>query len=252
MSTDLMMYFSDAATAEQILKAACFAADAHRGQRRKDAAGTPYINHPLRVANICASTVRRQDIINAVPLMEAALLHDTVEDTATTFEMIEDQFGKQVADLVKEVTDDRTLTPALRKRAQIAHITQISELAQHIKLADKLDNCQDTLANAPPSWSLERIQGYFAWNKLIVQKIWDQFPELKTKLETVFNGQFLYNGAPYPCISSDKPLEAEVEIYLSTLDGTRAQALEQWKSAVDPAMKIYTFMDVEESLASPQ
>lgn len=53
--------------------------------------------------------------------MQAAILHDTVEDTDTTFEEIEDQFGQEVRSLVAEVTDDKSLPKTERKRLQVSN-----------------------------------------------------------------------------------------------------------------------------------
>lgn len=221
MSTDLMMYLSDKSSVTGVLKAACFAAEAHKNQRRKDAGATPYINHPLAVALLCLQYMRKDDIFDGIAIAQAAILHDVVEDTATTLQEIGAVFHEQVMGFVKEVTDDRTLSKPMRKRAQIKHILEISDAAQLIKLCDKLNNCQDNLANAPPEWSIETIQGYFAWSKLVVQQVWDKFPELKTKLEEVFNGQFVRDKINYPAIPTDCALAEVVEEYLASLEAAK-------------------------------
>src|ERR1700757_1814872 len=104
----------------RVLSAATFAAERHRDQRRKGKDASPYINHPLALATLLAERGER-----AAALLMAALLHDTVEDTATTFEDIERSFGSEVADIVREVTDDKTLTKAERKRLQIEHAARL-------------------------------------------------------------------------------------------------------------------------------
>ena len=101
--------------ATELLKAADFAAKKHRDQRRKDSTKTPYINHPIGVAHILAEEGQVDDLA----VLQAALLHDTVEDTETSFEEIEQLFGREVRDIVDEVTDDRTLHYAERKRRQV-------------------------------------------------------------------------------------------------------------------------------------
>ena len=63
-----------------ILKAAHFAAQKHRGQRRKDEDASPYINHPISVAKIISEIGNVED----PEVLAAALLHDTIEDTETT------------------------------------------------------------------------------------------------------------------------------------------------------------------------
>ena len=99
----------------ELLKAADIAAKKHRDQRRKDSARTPYINHPIGVANILTEEGQVDDLAT----LQAALLHDTVEDTATTFDEIESIFGKEVRDIVDEVTDDKSLPYDERKRLQV-------------------------------------------------------------------------------------------------------------------------------------
>lgn len=91
----------------------------------------------------------------------AALLHDTVEDTDTTFEEIEREFGHKVCQVVREVTDDKTLPSAERKRLQIEHAPHISREAKLVKLADKLYNLRDLERATPVGWTSERVKEYF-------------------------------------------------------------------------------------------
>ncbi|XP_014333540.1 guanosine-3',5'-bis(diphosphate) 3'-pyrophosphohydrolase MESH1 isoform X3 [Bos mutus] len=123
----------------QLLEAADFAARKHQRQRRKDPEGTPYINHPIGVARILTHEAGITDIV----VLQAALLHDTVEDTDTTLDEVELHFGDQVRRLVEEVTDDKTLPKLERKRLQVEHAPQSSPGAKLVKLADKLYNLRD-------------------------------------------------------------------------------------------------------------
>ncbi|XP_053768374.1 guanosine-3',5'-bis(diphosphate) 3'-pyrophosphohydrolase MESH1 isoform X2 [Desmodus rotundus] len=125
--------------AAQLLEAADFAARKHRGQRRKDPEGTPYINHPIGVARILTHEAGITDIV----VLQAALLHDTVEDTDTTLDEVELHFGAQVRRLVEEVTDDKTLPKLERKRLQVEQAPHSSPGAKLVKLADKLYNLRD-------------------------------------------------------------------------------------------------------------
>ena len=97
------------------LRAAAFAADKHRNQRRKDHARTPYINHPLAVARVLAE----EGAVKDLEILAAAILHDTLEDTATTRRELERKFGARIAALVSEVTDDKSLPKQRRKQLQI-------------------------------------------------------------------------------------------------------------------------------------
>ncbi len=124
-----------------ILDAIVFAAEKHQLQTRKDLEKTPYIIHPIAVANtlLTIGNVRDRDILIG------ALLHDTVEDTDTTFEEIEQGFGNRAAGFVREVTDDKSLPKQDRKKLQIEHAAYKSAGAAQIKLADKLYNLNDLI-----------------------------------------------------------------------------------------------------------
>lgn len=138
----------------RLLEAASFAADQHRHQRRKDVNATPYINHPLEVANILA-----QAGVDDVDVLIAAVLHDTVEDTCTTVEEVTVMFGERVSGMVREVTDDKRLPKAERKRLQVLNAPGKSDGAKMVKIADKIANLRD-LKSSPPDWSGARVAAY--------------------------------------------------------------------------------------------
>jgi len=140
----------------QLLAAAVFSAERHRDQRRKGVRETPYINHPLEVSE----RIVRVGGVHDVEVLVAAILHDTIEDTETTAEEIERQFGPAVAHLVLEVTDDRSLTWMERKRLEIEHAPHLSPRAKLIKLSDKISNIADTESNPPSAWSRQRQREY--------------------------------------------------------------------------------------------
>lgn len=147
-----------------ILKAAQFAAEKHRDQRRKDADASPYINHPLALAGVLAveGGVENPDVICA------ALLHDTIEDTKTTADELRAIFGDKVTGIVLEVTDDKNLDKAVRKEEQVRHAPHISPEAKLVKLADKICNLRDILASPPADWSADRKRQYFDWAARVV------------------------------------------------------------------------------------
>ena len=150
-----------------ILRAAAFAARKHRDQRRKDAEASPYINHPLELARVLAEV---GGVTDAATLC-AALLHDTLEDTATTPAELTHEFGAEIAALVAEVTDDKSLPKAERKRQQVLHAASISDKAKRVKLADKISNLADVAHAPPPDWSLERRREYFDWAKSVIDRL---------------------------------------------------------------------------------
>ncbi len=167
------------ALSAEFLQALSFAADKHRHQRRKDIAQTPYINHPIAVAHLLLNEANVKD----EAVLIAALLHDTVEDTETTFAEIERTFGDTVCSLVNEVTDDKTLPKAARKQAQIDHAKTLSDRARLIKLADKTANLRDIVSATPAGWSAERIDDYIEWGKAVI----DQIRGTHNQLETLFD-----------------------------------------------------------------
>jgi guanosine-3',5'-bis(diphosphate) 3'-pyrophosphohydrolase len=147
-----------------LMRATLFAAEKHRGQRRKDVDKTPYINHPIMVVNLLANVGRISDI----DTLQAGMLHDTIEDTDTTADELEEHFGYEVRSLVLEVTDDKSLKKPERKRLQVEHAPHLSPGAKCIKIADKIANLTDLL-NAPPAkWPEERMRQYVVWSRQVV------------------------------------------------------------------------------------
>ncbi len=150
-----------------VLKASHFAAQKHKDQRRKGKDAAPYINHPIDLAQLLWHTAQVRDPI----VIAAALLHDTVEDTDTTFDDIEREFGSNVKAVVAEVTDDKSLPKTVRKQKQIDHAPHLSDRARLVKLADKISNLKDILREPPAGWSVQRQYGYFQWAKAVVDPI---------------------------------------------------------------------------------
>jgi GTP diphosphokinase / guanosine-3',5'-bis(diphosphate) 3'-diphosphatase len=169
-------------TTQTILRAAAFAAHKHRDQRRKDAAASPYINHPIALANILAN---EGGILDGV-VLAAALLHDTLEDTETTPEELQALFGAEITSVVVEVSDDKSLPKAKRKQLQVEHAAHISERAKLVKLADKIANIRD-VADAPPAgWSLERRREYFDWAKQVVEGLGEVSAPLRNAFDAAY------------------------------------------------------------------
>ena len=165
--------------ANNFIRAVAFAAEKHRDQRRKDADASPYINHPIALANVLAN---EGDIANEDVLI-AALLHDTIEDTQTSEEELKKEFGSKIASIVIEVTDDKSLPKAERKLQQIEHASHSSIEAKLVKLADKICNLRDMLCSPPKDWPLERRQEYFAWAMAVVAGL----RGTNSKLEKIFD-----------------------------------------------------------------
>jgi len=180
----------------ELLKATHFAAIKHSSQRRKDSTQTPYINHPIGVAN----NIIIYGAVNDVHILQAALLHDTVEDTDTTLDEIEKEFGPIVRGYVNEVTDNKDHSKEERKRQQILTAPKKTTGAKLVKLADKLYNLRDLLRDVPPSWTSERVQGYFVWSTKVVAGLRGTNKGLEDELDKVFKSSFTRNGVQLPVI----------------------------------------------------
>ena len=168
-----------------LLRALAFAAHKHRDQRRKDVAASPYINHPIALADVLVN----EGGIDEVDVLCAALLHDTIEDTDTTRDEVAKAFGERIAAIVAEVTDDKTLAKAERKEAQVEHAAHISREAKLVKLADKICNLRDVVAHPPAGWSLERRREYFDWAKRVVDRLRGAHPGLEAVFDRAHAGR---------------------------------------------------------------
>lgn len=119
-------------------------------------------------------------------VIQAAILHDTVEDTAATFAEIEQHFGAAVCSIVREVTDDKALPKAERKRLQIEHAAGSTSGAKLVKLADKLYNLRDLQRCRPAGWTETRCVDYFAWAEQVVRGLRGVNEALEHALDEVF------------------------------------------------------------------
>ena len=148
-----------------INNAKVFAQKLHADQKRKGAAQEPYEQHLAEVADF---TARHGGDESAVA---AAWLHDTVEDCPATFDDLETRFGQAVTGLVRELTDDKSLDKAERKRLQIALAPDMSESAALIKLGDKTSNVKSVAASKPAQWTGSRCRAYLDWAEEVVNNL---------------------------------------------------------------------------------
>jgi (p)ppGpp synthase/HD superfamily hydrolase len=162
-----------------VLRAADMSARWHVDQRRKGVAKEPYINHLLEVASLVTEATGGTD----PNLVIAALLHDAIEDQGITSDMLAREFGQHVADIVMEVSDDKTLPKETRKRKQVESAGHKSREAKFIKLADKTSNLR-AVANSPGSdWSVERRLEYIEWAKSVVAGLRGTSPWLEEQFD---------------------------------------------------------------------
>ncbi len=164
-----------------LLEAVAFAAEKHRHQRRKDAEASPYINHPIALASLL-----KREGVDDVAVLCAALLHDTIEDTKTTADELRVHFGEVITSVVLEVTDDKDIDKAERKRLQVQHAHALSERAKLVKLADKICNVYDMVAAPPASWAPMRKREYLRWAKDVVDRLRGAHPGLEAIFDDVY------------------------------------------------------------------
>ena len=176
-----------------------FAAQRHASQRRKGKAQKPYVNHLAEVAELVATATDGQD----ANVVAAAVLHDTVEDTATLPAELTAVFNADIAGLVAEVTDDKSLEKAVRKKLQVEHAAASSRRAKLIKLADKTSNLRDLAKSPPDDWSLQRRREYLDWAMAVARGLrgtspWleAQFDEAAAQLDASLTGRAPTRGAP--------------------------------------------------------
>lgn len=179
-----------------ILKALEFAAGRHRSQFRKGLDRTPYINHPIQVANLLINYGGETDPV----LLAAAILHDVVEDTVNSVNerdelagIISRMFGEQILSLTLEVTDDKTIDKKERKRLQVENAPHKSDNAKKLKIADKIMNLRDITDNPPADWPLQRISDYFDWAENVVAGLRGVNPKLEDMFdECLVRGRIKY------------------------------------------------------------
>jgi guanosine-3',5'-bis(diphosphate) 3'-pyrophosphohydrolase len=157
-----------------LIDALALAAAKHRDIRRKDVHATPYINHPIALAHVLAIEANVHD----EQVLIAAILHDTLEDTDTKVEELIQRFGSSIAEIVAEVSDDKSLTKQRRKDLQVEHAPHLSTCAKLVKLADKICNLRDVANNPPQDWDLTRRRDYFDWAKQVIDGLRGAHPHL--------------------------------------------------------------------------
>ncbi|MDR1076272.1 MAG: HD domain-containing protein [Xanthomonadaceae bacterium] len=171
----------------KLVAAMAFAAERHRGQRRKDAEASPHINHSVALAAVLAD----EGGIDDADVLCAARLHGIIEDTDTTADEIAQCFGNRITDIALEASDDKSLAKDERKRRQIAHAPRLSHAAKLVKRTDKICNLCDILTMPLSDRPLQRRQAYFDWAAAVVDGLRGVHPEL----ERIFDGPYVRKEA---------------------------------------------------------
>jgi len=159
-----------------LVRAIAFASEKHSTQRRKDAAASPYINHPIALVDVLAN----EGNVTNIDTLCAAALHDTIEDTTTTADELKSIFGEKITSIVLELTDDKSLPKHVRKEKQIEHAPHCSPEAKLVKLADKICNLRNIITAPPADWSAERKQEYFDWATRVINGLRGSNSELES------------------------------------------------------------------------
>ena len=165
-----------------LLRAMRFAAWKHRHQRRKGQHAEPYINHPLDLAHVLWFEGGVRDEASLV----AALLHDTLEDTQTTVQELQGEFGAEIASIVMEVSDEPTLDWRVRKKLQVTRAKTATPRARLVKLADKICNLRSMIASPPQRWSVGRRRAYFDWAREVVEQLRGTNPSLEERFDQIY------------------------------------------------------------------
>lgn len=198
-----------------ILKAVQFGVRAHGRQQRKT--GGPYITHPIDAAMILLG----EGGIIDVATLQAAVLHDVVEDTTVGLDKIEAAFVAHVASIVKEVTDDKSLVASERKKGQIDHMPHASPQAQLVKLADKISNLRGLLDAVPPGWTLLRTQGYALWCQVAMRGAIGINAPLEEALRATLASQIVVGVEKHPMLPVTTDETEFLREYYELLDGSR-------------------------------
>ena len=178
---DHVLTHSEELSLSLLLKAIRFASLKHKDQRRKDPGASPYINHPIAVAE----TLWRIGRVRDMATITSGILHDTLEDTETTSEELQAEFGEEIRSVVEEVSDDKGLSKADRKRLQVENANHRSRRARHIKLADKICNIQDIADCPPPDWTMDRKIEYIRWSRAVINEIRGTNAALETYFDSL-------------------------------------------------------------------
>ena len=148
-----------------VSRAYAFAAERHVSAKRKGENKEPSINHPIEVAELVAVATEGRD----PNLIAAAVLHDTVEDTSATLADLGRLFNAEVARLVAEVTDDKSLEKDARRRKQATEMKHKSNGAKMIKIADKISNLRGIKSSPPTDWKLKDQEEYLEFSRMVVK-----------------------------------------------------------------------------------
>lgn len=165
---------------DQYQKAWNFASDVHNAQNLPGS-DIPYINHLGLVAMEATATVAHELVKNPDTLVLCALLHDSIEDTATTYDEIKNSFGCDIADGVLALTKNTALPTKLEQMTDsISRIKKQPIEVWMVKLCDRITNLQQP----PKHWSNAKIARYQNEARLILDQLGEASPFLASRLRS--------------------------------------------------------------------
>ena len=202
----------------RFLEAVIFATRAHKDQKRKNAAGDPYITHPLEVAYAIQRAYEACGEEPSMDVLIAAILHDVVEDTPTTPKELPMIFGNVVGGIVAQVTDDKSLSKLERKQIALRDARRLTPEAVLVKMADKWHNCKDLKNDPPKTWSEEDVRHYAHWSMAMCQAMYSQNINHKVVVA-------LWRNKVLPMFEKvhgiTRPDSGVIETYFDTLQGKK-------------------------------
>lgn len=160
-----------------IAKAVMFAARAHDGQKRQDA-GDAYFNHLAEVAALCAGLEPCDPV-----LVAACYLHDAIEETDVTEEVLRAEFGDEIADLVMDVTDPPGLKGKKRRERQVSHTAAAGPRVKRLKLADKTSNVEELIGIPARRFDVKANARYLDWARRVVDVCRGLEPALESRFD---------------------------------------------------------------------
>ena len=164
---------------DTFIKAYWYASNAHLGQQTPSKPKQPYIFHVSTVAMEVCNALTAEDFLYPNLAVQCALLHDTIEDTAATYEDLKARFGVMVADGVQALTKDATMPKPQAMKDSLTRIKQQPKAVWAVKLADRITNLQPP----PPKWSVEKRRFYCDEARVIHSELGAASPYLASRLQ---------------------------------------------------------------------
>ncbi|BFZ22055.1 hypothetical protein BsWGS_25094 [Bradybaena similaris] len=167
---------------KEIIRCINYAAIKHRDARRQDEYQTPYINHLIDISYILVN----EGAVSDISVIQAALLNSVMEETETSYYELHAEFGEDIANLVKELTSDKSIQKQERRQRLLDSVSRFSPRAKAVLLAKELNMLRE-YRRAPPAWSKEKLQEYYESSARLISKLRSTNSGIEKSLDTLFN-----------------------------------------------------------------